>query len=130
MYQRATDRRHAVREIMERFGVSFTSAKYQIWNSLNRSIPLEEIRTDSVDPTDDWRAEESYTLDFFKPVSVPETRTGYFAGLVTAAERGGFISTDSAAAFLGCSESDYLQHVETIRSLYPIPAAGSTALPP
>ena len=105
---------------MERFGISFTSARYQIWNSLNRAIPLEDIRTDTVDPTDDWRAEESYTLDFFKPESVPEPRTGYFAGLVGAAEGSGLISTDSAAAFLGCTEQDYMQHADLIRSLYPI----------
>jgi hypothetical protein len=121
LYQGTADRKQAVRDIMERFGISFTSAKYQIWNSVNRSISLADIRTDNVDPTQDWRGEETYTLDFFKPTSVPEMRTGYFAGLVGAAERRGFISTDSAAAFLGCTERDYSQHAETIGSLYPMP---------
>lgn len=118
MYQ-ATGGTGQVRQIMEKFGISFTSAKYQIWNSLDRAIPLEEIRTGSVDPTDEWRAVESDTIDFFLPKSVPETRTGYFAGLVAAAEAKNLITTDSAASFLACTEAEYKQHSKTIREIYP-----------
>ncbi|HTW36129.1 MAG TPA: ImmA/IrrE family metallo-endopeptidase, partial [Rhizomicrobium sp.] len=109
-----------VRKIMELFGVSFTTAKYQIWNALDRAIPLESIKTKNVAPTEDWQAEESYTLDFFKPSSVSETRRGYFAGLVAWAERCKFLSSDSAAAYLDCPENEYVKYANMIRELYPL----------
>ena len=120
IFQQEENSAQAIRKIMETFGVSFTSAKYQIWNSLERTIPLSSLATEDVEPTDEWNAAESYTLDFFKPESVADARKGSFSGIVVAAQRRGLISSDSAAALLGCTEHDYLQSANFIASVHPV----------
>jgi Zn-dependent peptidase ImmA (M78 family)/transcriptional regulator with XRE-family HTH domain len=121
LYDKAVDKSLVVRQAMEQFGISFTSAKYQLWNSLDRRFPLNDLRTADIRPTDDWIGRESYSLDFFKPESVPETRRGNFSGVVVAAERLGLISPDSSASYLGCTEEEYLSHANLIQQLYPAP---------
>jgi Zn-dependent peptidase ImmA (M78 family) len=120
LYRNDSDSSRATRTIMEKFGISFTSAKYQIWNSLERALSIQNIRTTDIEPTDEWKGKEDFALDFFRPEAVPETRRGYFSGLVAAAQIKGFISPDSAASYLGCRESEYAQSAHLIRELYPI----------
>jgi hypothetical protein len=112
------DGRQGMRAIMERFGVSFISARYQLWNALERTVGLETLSVDNVDPTDDWKGRESFTNDFFKPDSVPRSRRGYFAIYVVEAFKRGLISLDSAATFLGCSEHDLTNNISLIESLF------------
>lgn len=107
----------AVRRIMEYFGVSFTAARYQIWNALDRSIAIETIVVDSVDCTDEWRGSEDFTLDYFPIPQVPYSRRGVFFTLVEEAASNGLISNDSAAEYLGCSEKDFLAKRDAILSL-------------
>ncbi|MCX7361682.1 MAG: XRE family transcriptional regulator [Alphaproteobacteria bacterium] len=119
-YRNSNDLNTTMREIMVEYGISFTSARFQVWNSLERKIPLTDIFTTNTHPTDDWIGRESYSLDLFKPESVPETRRGYFAGLVAAAQQQGLISIDSAASYLGCTIGEYTRSVSVIRGLYPL----------
>src|SRR5262249_24422018 len=79
------DKRSGVRAVMEYFGVSFTSAKFQLWNALDRQDSLESFVVDDVEPTDEWKGRESFTIDYFRPSSVPQSRRGHFAFLVTEA---------------------------------------------
>lgn len=120
IYESTADKAEVARRVMERFGISFTSAKFQIWNSLERQIPLDAIYASDTRPTDEWVGRESYALDFFKPESVPESRRGYFSGVVAAAEKRGLITEDSAASYLGCSTQEYRAHAQTVRQLYEI----------
>lgn len=119
IYTSSGDTAHRTRNVMDRFGVSFTSVKYQLWNAFDRKVPLSDFRTDDIHPTDEWAGGESYSLDFFKPESVPETRRGFFSGLVVEAQKRGLITADSAASFLGCTDEEYRLHSSLIRDLYP-----------
>ena len=44
--------------MMEHFGVSFISARYQLWNALERKVALDTLVVDDVEPTDDWKGRE------------------------------------------------------------------------
>jgi hypothetical protein len=113
------DRRSTgLRAVMERFGVSFTSGRYQLWNALERKVAFETLIVDDVEPTDDWKGRESFTNDYFKPPAVPESRRGYFASLVVEAVKRRIISMNSAATFLGCSEDELKGNIDLIESFF------------
>jgi Zn-dependent peptidase ImmA (M78 family) len=100
------------------FGVSFTSAKFQIWNAKERAIGLDSFAVHDVDPTDEWKGRESFTNDFFKPQSVPISRRGMFAKHVVESLSRRLISDDSAASFLGCTENELKDNLDTIKSIF------------
>ena len=118
IFQASSDKKAALRDVMVHFGVSFTSAKFQIWNALERSTSLESFRVEDVDPTDDWKGRESFTNDFFVPDSVPISRRGYFALYVVEALNKKLISLDSAASFLKISKKDVLKNAKAIEELF------------
>jgi Zn-dependent peptidase ImmA (M78 family)/transcriptional regulator with XRE-family HTH domain len=118
IFESHDDKAAALREVMVHFGVSFTSAKFQIWNATERSIPLESFSVHDVEPTDDWKGRESYTVDFFKPREVPISRRGRFAWYVLNAMRKKFVSEQSAALFLNCPIGIIKEHEAQILSLY------------
>ncbi len=118
LYNSQTDKESGIRKVMEHFGVSFTSAKFQIWNALQRTIPLESFSVSNIDPTDEWKGRESYTMDYFQPSNVARSRRGRFAWYVVKAMKQNLISEDSAAVFLGCSKDELKQHADQILALY------------
>jgi Zn-dependent peptidase ImmA (M78 family)/transcriptional regulator with XRE-family HTH domain len=118
VFRSKANKESGIRQVMEHFGVSFTSAKFQIWNALERSIPLESFSVSNVEPTDDWKGRESYTVDFFRPRSVVLSRRGRFAWYVVKAMKQNLISEDSAALFLGCAKDDLKQNADEILQLY------------
>jgi hypothetical protein len=118
LFRSKPDQESGIREVMEHFGVSFTSAKFQIWNALERSIPLESFSVSDVEPTDDWKGRESFTADFFRPKQVPLSRRGRFAWYVVRAMKQNLISDDSAALFLGCSKDELKENTNQILELY------------
>lgn len=120
LYQKHTDSRAGLRAVMEHFGISFTSARFQIWNALERRVPLESFAVDDVDPTDEWKGQESFTMDYFKPESTPKSRLGLFAGLVVKAMRKRLISLDTAALFLGCTENELNENAAFIEQIFEI----------
>ena len=107
-----------LRAVMDYFGVSFTSAKFQIWNAKKRDIALDSFSVHDVEPTDEWNGRESFTNDFFKPQSVPVSRRGIFAKYVVEALSRKLISDDSAASFLGCTENELKNNLDTIKSIF------------
>ena len=107
-----------LRKVMEYFGLSYTSAKFHVWNSLDRKIPLEQLSVDNTNPTDEWTARESFTTDYFKPKDVPASRRGRFAYEVVIAEKAGLISSDTAALWLRCEETDYMKNRDDIISIF------------
>jgi Zn-dependent peptidase ImmA (M78 family)/transcriptional regulator with XRE-family HTH domain len=118
VFRSKPNKESGIREVMEHFGVSFTSAKFQIWNALEKSIPLESFSVSDVEPTDDWKGRESFTADFFRPRDVVLSRRGRFAWYVVKAMKKNLISEESAALFLGCSANDLRQSAEQILGLY------------
>jgi len=118
LFDKKPDISTGLRAVMDHFGVSFTGAKFQIWNAKNRSIALETFSVQDVEPTDEWKGRESFTNDFFKPESVPVSRRGVFAKYVAEALVQNLISEESAAAFLECSEQELKKNLGTIKSIF------------
>jgi len=118
VFNAASNKEAGLRNVMVRFGVSFTSAKFQIWNALERSVPLDSFSVENVEPTDDWKGRESFTNDFFVPKAVPISRRGYFALYVVRALKEYLISLDSASAFLQISKEELIPNVEAIERLF------------
>ncbi|MCX7050118.1 MAG: XRE family transcriptional regulator [Candidatus Sumerlaeota bacterium] len=118
VFSRCKNMSEGLREVMDTFGISYTSAKYHIWNGLNRSIPLDELKVDNIQPTDEWTGRETPTLDYFRPQSVPYSRRGYFACLVTQAANLGLITHETAAAYLKCRPEEFDENMDEIPGYY------------
>lgn len=106
-----------VRSVMEHFGVSFTCAKYQIWNALDRSIPIDSLKTEDVMSPNEWDVAENYSVAFMWDDSIRDSRRGNFAKFVVDCEQSELITADSAACYLGCSLEIYNKQKSTIAQL-------------
>jgi len=118
LFEKKPDLPTGLRAVMDHFGVSFTSAKFQIWNAKKRSLSLDSFFVRDVEPTDEWKGRESFTNDFFRPESVPMSRRGVFAKYVVECLSRKLISDDSAASFLGCTEQELKSNIDTIKSIF------------
>ncbi len=108
-----------LKKVMDFFGLSYTAAKYHIFNSLERgSVKIERLKIAGGSISDSWRARENFTIDFFKPESVPFSRRGRFAYEVVVAAEQKRISTDTAALWLGCPRNEYLAEKELVKSFF------------
>jgi Zn-dependent peptidase ImmA (M78 family)/transcriptional regulator with XRE-family HTH domain len=119
-YSKHSDHRIGMRSVMEKFGISYTAAKYQIWNAFDRSINFDELCVDDVEPTVDWSGREAFTDDYFPTPSTTTIRRGRFAGLVVKSESHGLISEDTACAYLQTDLDSYKNARNNIASLYQI----------
>lgn len=111
-------KRTDLRHVMEKFGVSFSIARYQVWNGLKRVIHWDSLVVDDILATDDWVGRESFTVDYFRPESVPTSRKGLFAFLVVKSESANLISEDTAINYLGCSATEYHQYKDLIFDIF------------
>lgn len=116
-----------LRTVMDEFGVSFTAARYQIWNGLERSVPLESITTRSRQPPSHWEAQEAFTVDYHPIHDLRSSRAGRFSALVVRAEAEGLITGDTAMEWLGVRSLDELRDArEPLRDLFPTVFSGGT----
>jgi len=108
-------------EVMRHFGISYTAARNQIWNGLNRSIPIESLRLGSgqVPEVSGWEAREAYTLYYHPLGRIKPTRAGRFSAVVVRAAQEGHISWDSAAEMLESNEDDLKNARDAICELFP-----------
>lgn len=104
--------------VMETYGISFTSAKWQVANALK--INLSEINASGVNlsPSAEWAAGENFTADYFPIESAPICRRGRFAYELVKATENRRITSDSAAASLGCDEAEFLAKKQLIRNIF------------
>lgn len=113
-----------IRKIMLKYGTSFTSTKYHL--CINKKITEAELLSLDRDnaskvPTcasDEWKAQEDFTADYFPIRSIPINKRGSFAYLVCKALQEKLITEDSAASFLECSKEDIKQQAENILNLF------------
>lgn len=97
--------------LMDRYGLSATSARYHLAN-VHRYRGLGELDVSGVQPwrlprpSHDWMVRENWTADFFPISNVPIIRRGRFAELISKAAVAGLVTEDSAANWLGISESE------------------------
>lgn len=109
-----------LRAVMEKFGVSFAVARYQVWHALDRSIPLESLTVEDCTATADWTGRESFTSDFFPIQETPLNRKGLFCGVVGKAEAENLISEDTAATYLGTTILWYDEEKTAIQDFFPL----------
>lgn len=96
----------AVVEVSERFGLSVTASRAHVQNVGRYQVSGRDMPQIS----DDWRAAENYTNDFFPLQKTPVSRRGRFAWAVLRAEAEGLVSSDTAASYLSCSVEDLERH--------------------
>ena len=107
----------AVGEVMQSFGISHTAARYHVSNAYYRQSATPE-QSPNVSPAVDWLTAEDFTLDYFPIGSVPLQRRGRFAGLVAKCYHRGMLSSQTAAFYLDCTEQEFLDNADSVRSLY------------
>ena len=105
--------------VMERFGISYTAARYHIHNAWYRSYDLP-VERPSLPPSDEWRAAENFTIDYFPIEQTPISRRGRFAGFVVACLNNNLLSLQSAANYLACTPEQLEQAAPTIADIHPI----------
>lgn len=112
-----------IRRIMDTYGTSFTSTKYHLF--CNHKITKEEFQyleqssaRVQTEASDEWKAQEDFTLDYFPIQSTPINKRGFFAYWVCKALKERLISEDSASSFLECSNDDVKKQYEYILNLF------------
>lgn len=103
--------------IIAGFGIGQVAARYHVDNAWFRQSVLPPEASVHVNPTDEQKAAEDFTLDFFQPKSTPHSRRGRFAALVAQCVQGGLMSSDTAALYLSCKVSDFEASREFLLSL-------------
>jgi Zn-dependent peptidase ImmA (M78 family) len=105
-----------VLRITRTFGISVTAAKFHIKNSIGKSTL--DVQNHIVDqPSDEWKAAENLTVDFFPIQSTPSSRRGRFAYVVALAYSNQQISCDTAASLLDCQPAEIELHANTLIEL-------------
>lgn len=108
----------AIRANMEQFGLSATAMRYHLWNAYNRAFALDQIPFIEPSPTEEWKAAEQFTDDYFVIRETPIERRGDFAGIVARAERAKWLSEETAAFYLGASVEEYRNAASQIEELF------------
>ncbi|CAO3379008.1 ImmA/IrrE family metallo-endopeptidase [Azospirillum argentinense] len=114
MFQGYNNYSDGLRAVMDHFGISYTAAKWQIYNGLYQGVQRERLTVESFEAADEWKGRENFTLDMFKPKSTPESRRGKFAYCVAESLKRGLISRSSAAVYLKCSEEEADRYTPSI----------------
>lgn len=119
-YYKSFEAGDAVWEVMDRFGVSYSIARYQIWNGLERAIPLESLRsTPDRRPSESWEGRESFTIDYHPIRGIRLSRAGRFSAIVLRAAEEQIISWDTAAEYLETSKDELFDAAHAIKALFP-----------
>lgn len=105
--------------VMDTFGVSYTLARYQVWNAMERRVPLETLTSTRREPEPTFEAREAYTTSYHPIRQVPTSRSGRFSAVVVRAAEERVISWQTAAEYLCCSEADARAASAALRDLYP-----------
>jgi Zn-dependent peptidase ImmA (M78 family) len=107
--------------VIDHFGISFTAARYQIWNAIERREPLESLSTKRYKPEPSWEGREAYTLAYHPIGSLVEhpARAGRFSAVVVRAAEDGLVSWDTAAEWLLSDERELRSKAPEILALYP-----------
>lgn len=107
--------------VLDHFGVSFTAGRYQVWNGLNRSVPLSDISAPNRRPEVDWEGRESYTTGYHPIRSLADvpSRAGRFSAVAVRAALVGLVSWDTVSEWLFCSQADAKASTGFMADLYP-----------
>ena len=106
-----------VANVMSTFGISHTAARFHIGNCHYRNFDVPDGSLNA-SPSDEQRAAEDFTIDYFPIPSTPDQRRGKFSGLVAAAYEREFISEHTAALYLHCKVDEFKSASKHVRSLF------------
>ncbi len=111
----------SVANVMRTFGISLTSAQFHVANAWYRRYDMpSSYSIPDTWPSDEQKAAEDFSIDYFPIQNAPIQRRGIFAGFVAAGYERKLISEQTAAAYLGCEVEKFQNAVEYIRGLYPL----------
>ncbi len=96
-----------IAKVMYKFGIGRVAALFHISNAWWGQIEVPPASSIQARPTDEQRAAEDFTQDFFPIHGTPPMRRGRFALLVAQAFDGGLITADTAARYLACTEDEF-----------------------
>ena len=108
-----------VDNVMSTFGISHTAARYHIGNCHYRQYDVPEGSSLAI-PSDEQRAAENFSVDYFPLEETADQRRGKFSGLVAATFEEALISEDTAAEYLQCERHLVSHHSQTLRDLFEI----------
>ena len=112
----------SIKSVMSEFGISHTAARYHVFNAHYRQDELPSHKP-FADPSDEQKAAEDFTLDYFPIKRTPNVRRGRFAGIVCECFDKGYLSDDSAAQYMNCDKRELVNSLEDIRTLYNVAQA-------
>ncbi len=96
----------AIGHVMSKFGIGRAAARFHVGNAWYRQVELPPELTIRAVPTDEQRAAEDFTQDYFPIRSTPRQRRGRFSLVVAEAVDGGLITADTATQYLTCNENE------------------------
>ena len=105
--------------VMDTFGISYTAARYQLWNGLDRRLGLEELISERRKPDLSFESGEAYTADYHPIQGIPVPRAGRFSAVVLHAAENKRVSWQTAADYLDCKEAQLRVASKGIRELFP-----------
>jgi Zn-dependent peptidase ImmA (M78 family) len=110
-----------LRGVIDDFGLSFTAARFQVWNGLKRDRRLEEITTPNYQPDPAWDAREAYTIDYHPVRSLARcpSRAGRFSAVALRAALERHISWDTASEWLMAPIDEIRAAASAVRGLFP-----------
>ena len=112
----------SIERVMSHFGVGRAASRFHVGNTWWGKAELPPESEILLEPTDEQKAAEDFTLDYFEPQVTPEQRRGRFALLVAEAVRAGLITEDTAAQYLVCSERGFRDALPFLLELARLPA--------
>ena len=97
----------AIASVMSEFGIGPAAARFHVGNAWWQKAELPPKSSIQATPTDEQRAAEDFTQDYFPIARTPGQRRGRFALLVAQAVDAGLITSDTAAQYLACTENEF-----------------------
>ena len=107
-----------VTETMRTFGIGRIAARYHIYNCYHRTHEIPSAETDAETPSDEQKALENFTVDYFPFSGTKDQRRGRFAYLVGKCHKIGLISEYTAAMYLQCTAAELAEKLDFLIELY------------
>ena len=110
MVDQADNTTSAVLDVAQYFGISVTAAAAHVGNVSRLRVVLSR-GTRFPEPSDELRAQEDFTIDYFPIRNTPPALVGRFAWVVASALDARVISIDTAATLLQTTQNELMPNV-------------------
>ena len=110
-----------VAKTMRTFGIGPIAARYHIYNCHYQTPEIPDAETNAETPSDEQKALENFTVDYFPFSDAKDQRRGRFAYLVGKCRKMGLISEYTAAMYLQCTVKELAEKLDFLIGLYEYP---------